>query len=107
MADYAAELASAPGGTAITARTGTTSADTVPAGAVVLWRNTGAGVHVVTLTTNNTTGGLAVADQTISVTNATQKSSRILPEWGDANGRVAVGIDGTAAEITYYVLGGV
>jgi len=107
MADYAAENAAAAAGTAITARTGTTSADTVPAGAVVLWRNTGAGVHVVTLTTNNTAGGLAVADQTISVTNATQKASRILPEWGDANGRVAVGIDGTANEITYYVLGGV
>ena len=106
MTDFAAENAVAPGGTVITTRTGTASADTVPAGSIVLWRNTGAGVHVVTLTTNNTSGGLAVADQTISVTNGTQKASRILPEWGDANGRVAVAIDGTAAEVLYSVLGG-
>ena len=106
MADYAAESAVAPGGTAITARTGTASADTVPAGAIVLWRNTGAGTHVVTLTTNNTAAGLAVADQTISMTTGTQKASRILPEWGDANGRVAVAIDGTAAEVVYYIFGG-
>lgn len=107
MADYAAETASATGGTAITARTGTTSSDTVPAGSIVLWRNTGAGVHVITLTTGNTVHGLAVADQTISVTNGTQKASRIHSDWGDANGRVAVGIDGTANEVTYYILGGV
>jgi hypothetical protein len=106
MTDYAAESAVQPAGGSITARTGTASADTVPAGSIVLWRNTGAGTHVVTLTTNNTSGGLAVADQTISMTTATQKSSRILPEWGDANGRVQVAIDGTAAEVVYYVLGG-
>lgn len=106
MTDYAAENAVLPAGGTITARTGTTSADTVPAGAIVLWRNTGAGTHVVTLTTNNTSGGLAVADQTISIANGAQKADRVLPEWGDANGRVAVGIDGTAAEVVYYVLGG-
>jgi|SRR5262245_24588289 len=106
MTDYAAENAVSPAGGSITARTGTASADTVPAGSLVLWRNTGAGTHVVTLTTNNTTDGLAVADQTISIANATQKSSRVLGQWGDANGRVAVAIDGTAAEVVYYVLGG-
>lgn len=106
MADYAADNAVQPGGTLVNTRTGTASADTVPAGSIVLWRNTGAGSHNITLTTNNTSGGLAVADQVIAVTNGTQKSSRILPEWGDANGRVAVGIDGTAAEVLYSVLGG-
>jgi len=106
MADYAAENVADNAGTAITARTGTASADTVPAGSIVLWRNTGAGTHVVTLTTNNLAGGLAVADRTISIANATQKAGRIPSEWGDANGRVAVGIDGTAAEVVYYVLGG-
>lgn len=107
MTDYAAENAADNAGTAITARTGTASSDTVPAGAVVLWRNTGAGTHVVTLTTNNTVDGLAVADRTISMTTGTQKASRIKPEWGDANGRVQVAIDGTAAEVVYYILGGI
>jgi hypothetical protein len=107
MADYAADYAAYPSGNALLARTGTASADTVPAGAIVVWRNTGAGSHNVTLTTNNTAGGLAVADQVIAVSNGAQKVSRILPEWGDANGRVAVAIDGTASEVIYYVLGGV
>lgn len=107
MTDYAAESANASGGTAITKRTGTASADTVPAGAVVLWVNTGAGTHVITLTTSNTASGLAVADQTISVATNSAKSSRILHEWADANGRVAVAIDGTANEVSYYILGSV
>ncbi len=107
MTDYAAETASATGGTTITERTGSASSDTVPGGAIVLWRNTGAGTHVVTLTTNNTVQGLAVADQTISIAAGTNKASRIHPDWSDANGRVAVAIDGTATEVKYSVLGGV
>lgn len=106
MADYAAETASATAGTAITERTGSASSDTVPAGAIVLWRNTGAGTHVITLTTSNTTHGLAVADQTISIPAGTAKASRIHPDWS-TTGTVAVAIDGTATEVKYYVLGGV
>lgn len=107
MADHAAANAAATAGTAVTARTGTASSDTVPAGSVVLWTNTGAGTHVVTITTNNTVHGLAVTDQTISLATGTAKASRIHADWGDANGRCAVAIDGTAAEVIYYVLGGV
>lgn len=107
MTDFAAENASVPAGTVITARTGTTSSDTVPGGCVVLWHNTGAGTHVVTLTTNNTSWGLAVSDQTISIAAGVCKACRVPADWADANGRVAVGIDGTANEITYYVLGNV
>lgn len=107
MADYAAEAANLTAGGLVTKRTGTASADTVPVGAVVVWVNTGAGTHNITLTTNNLSQGLAVADQAIQLLTATAKSSRIWPEWGDANGRVAVAIDGTAAEVTYYVLGGI
>lgn len=107
MTDYAAESATATAGTVTTKRTGTASADTVPVGARVVWVNTGAGTHVVTLTTNNTVQGLAVADQTISIPTNSAKTSYIHPDWGDANGRVAVAIDGTPGEVTYYVLGGV
>lgn len=107
MADYAAEAANATAGTVITERTGSASSDTVPAGAIVLWRNTGAGTHVVTLTTSNTTQGLAVADQTISIAAGVNKASRIHSDWADSSGRVAVGIDGTATEVKYSILGNI
>lgn len=106
MTDYAGTDATANAGTAITERTGTASSDTVPAGSTVLWRNTGAGTHVVTLTTNNTEAGLAVADRTISIPAGTAKVGPVLEAWGDANGRVQVAIDGTPTEVKYYVLGG-
>lgn len=108
MTDYAATDVSSSVGTTVTERAGTSSSDTVAAGSLVLWRNTGAGTHVVTVTTNNTAAGsLAVADQTISLPAGTNKASRIRPEWGDVNGRCAVAIDGTASEVKYSVLGGV
>lgn len=107
MTDYAAESANSYLGATITERTGSASSDTVPAGSLVLWRNTGAGTHAVTLTTNNTVKGLAVADNTVSLTTGQIKTVRIDLDWGDANGRVAVAIDGTATEVKYYVLGGV
>lgn len=106
MTAYAAESASSTLGTTVTSRTGTGAADSVPAGSVVLWRNTGAGTHVVTLTNNFSYDGSTVAARTISIPAATAKAGRINPNWGDSSGNVAVAIDGTAAEVTYYVLGG-
>jgi plastocyanin len=106
LTDYAAEAAKLLAGGLVTKRTGTASADTVPVGATVLWINTGAGTHNITLTTNNTPYGLALADQPIQLLTTQAKSSFIHPDWGDTSGRVAVAIDGTAAEVTYYVLGG-
>lgn len=108
MTDYAADAATSSVGTTLTVRTGTASADTVPAGSYVIWRNAGAGTHVVTLTTNNLFEDLAVADRTISIPAGGFKGGRINPLWGDANGRVQVGIDGgTPAEVTYMILGGI
>jgi plastocyanin len=107
MTDYAADNVASTVAGVVNERTGTASADTVPAGADVLWRNTGAGTHNITLTTNNTAGGLAVADVAIQLTTGQIKGGRIDPAWGDANGRVQVAIDGTATEIKYYVQGGV
>jgi hypothetical protein len=107
MTDYASTDVTSNAGTAVTERSGTTSSDTVSAGSLVLWRNTGAGTHVVTLTTNNTEDGLAVADRTVSIPAGTAKAGPVLEEWGDANGKVAVAIDGTASEVKYYVMGGV
>lgn len=108
MTDYAADAASGVAGTTLTVRTGTASADTVPAGAYVVWRNTGAGTHVVTLTTNNTYEDLAIADRTISIAAGAFKGGRINSAYGDANGRVQVGIDGaTPSEVTYMIIGGI
>ena len=106
MTDYNG-VAPSFSGTALTEVAGTGAADTVPAGALILWRNTGAGAHVVTLTTNNTFQGLAIADQPVNLTAGQIKLSRVAPEWGDANGRVQVAIDGTAAEVKYYLMGNV
>jgi len=106
MTDYAATNVMSSAGTVVTERAGTASSDTVEAGSVVLWRNTGAGAHVVTITTNNTDGGLAVADRTISLAAGQNKAGRVAREWGDENGRCAVTIDGTASEVKYSVLGG-
>lgn len=103
MTDYASVDGTSNAGTTVTERSGTASSDTVTAGSTVLWRNTGAGTHVVTLTTNNTEGGLAVADRTISIAAAGAKVGAIPEAWGDANGRVAVAIDGTPSEVKYYV----
>lgn len=107
MSDYASTDVTSNAGTAVTERSGTTSSDTVSAGSFVLWRNTGAGTHVVTLTTNNTEDGLAVADRTISIPAGTVKAGPVLEEWGDADGKVPVAIDGTASEVKYYVMGGI
>lgn len=107
MADYTAtDVSGSVSGTAVTERTGSASADKVSAGSLVLWRNTGAGTHVITLTTANTEDGLAVADQTVSIPAGTNKVSRVLTKWGDATGLVPVAIDGTATEVKYSVLGG-
>lgn len=106
MTDYASTDVTSSAGTAVTERSGTSSSDTVTAGSVVLWRNTGAGTHVVTLTTNNTVGDLAVADRTISLAAGQNKAGRVPRDWGDADGKVAVAIDGTASEVKYSVMGG-
>lgn len=107
MTDYPAQDMSSTAGATLTERSGTASADTVPAGSLCIWRNTGAGTHVVTVTTNNTVDGLAVADRTVSIPAGGLMGHRIKAEWGDVNGRCAVAIDGTASEVKYYVVGGV
>lgn len=107
MTDYAADNAASSVGTATNERSGTASADTVPAGTVVLWRNTGVGAHNVTLTTNNTVADLAVADRVIALTAGQVKTGRVPIEWGDVNQRVQVAIDGTASEVKFYILGGI
>jgi plastocyanin len=103
MTDFAADSVDSITGGTLTKRTGTASADTVPAGSTVLWVNSGAGSHTVTLTSNNTYQGLTVGNRVLTIAAGGAYQSRVDPNAGDANGRVPVAINGTAAEVTYYV----
>lgn len=107
MTDYAADSAGTITGGTLTKRTGTASSDTVPAGAYVLWVNSGVGSHTVTLTNNKTDQGLTISSRVITVPAGGAYGGRVDPLVGDSSGRVAVAINGTAAEITYYILGGI
>lgn len=107
MTDYAADAASSSVGTALNIRTGTTASDTVPAGAYVIWRNSGAGSHTVTLGNNYNPDGLVTAGRIITIPAGAMYGGRINPLWGDPNGRVSVAINGTAAEILYVIPGNI
>jgi len=104
MADYTADSANSITGAALTKRTGTASSDTVAVGSYVVWVNSGAGSHTVTLTNNKTDQGLTISSRVITIAAGGAWGGRIDPLVGDSNGRVAVAINGTATEITYYVL---
>ena len=106
MADYTADYAAGFVGGALTKRTGTTASDTVAAGSFIVWVNAGAGSHTVTLTSNNTYQGLGISSRVITIAAGGAWGGRIDPLAGDANRRVAVAINGTAAEITYYLVNG-
>jgi plastocyanin len=103
MTDFAADSVDSVTGGTLTKRTGTASADTVPAGTTVLWVNGGAGSHTVTLTNNKTDQGLSISSRVLTIAAGAAYQSRIDPLVGDANGRVPVAINGTAAEVTYYI----
>jgi len=107
MTDFPSEGAYNTGATnALTERSGATAGtDTVPAGALLVLRNTGAGTHVVTLVCNATVDGLSVTSRTHSLATSTIKGVRVPASYGDANGRVSIGVDATAAEVKYYVIG--
>ena len=107
MTDYAADAASSTVGTTLTVRTGTASADTVPAGAYVIFQNTGAGTHIVQLTNNFTTDTGLPPTRSISIPTGGFKGVRVNSAWGDSNGRVAVQIDGTPGEVKYMIPGGI
>lgn len=110
MADYAAD-APTSAGTTITQRSGTAAADTLPAGAVVLFQNTGAGSHNVDLTINFLFDGLAPGSaatpgkRRVVIAAGAYSLVRIPANYGDSNGRVAVAIDATPSEVKYWVIG--
>jgi hypothetical protein len=111
MTDFPAETAASTAGGVMTERSGAgVGVDTVPAGAVILVRNTGAVTHTLTLVSGWTVDGRAVTARTIVLTTLQIKAFRIRQEDGDANGRVNMWSDVNAGAVTdckYYVLGGV
>jgi len=114
MTDYAPDAATVAGvTTTANLRTGTASADTVPAAATLLVNNTGAGTHNLDLgdnrtvdagmqVSNSTTAGLGKHRYTIAAASWTL--ILVSPNAGDANGRCSVTIDGTASEVKYFVI---
>ncbi len=109
MTDYAAEGTYGTGATnALTERSGAAaSTDTIPAGCVVLARNTGAGTHTLVLPVGYIyDGSLTVSNRSHSMAAGTSKSFRVPTDYGDANGRVGMYVgEGTQSEVKYYVLG--
>lgn len=110
MTDYNADTPT-NSGVAITQRSGTASADTLPAGSVVLFYNSGAGSHNVDLSIGYTFDGLPVGSaatpgkRRIAIAASTYWLVRVPATYADANGRVAVTIDATASEVKYWVIG--
>lgn len=107
MADYPAQGSRNYVGTQLTKRTGTAAADRVPVGTTVVFNNTGAGAHTVTFTNTGTYGGLAISNRSLGpIAAGGMAFITIDPAWDGAGaGYVTVNIDGTAAEVTYAVLG--
>src|SRR6266498_181513 len=85
--------------------------DTVPAGCILLLRNTGAGTHVVSLTMPPTTAsdgltpGNPIGFRPYTLLTIQVYMIRVPVSYGDASGRVGIGVDGTAAEVKYNVIG--
>ncbi len=107
MANYPATNVNTTLGALVPPRTGTASADTVPAGALVVWRTTGAGSHTVTLANNFTYDGAIISPRVITLAAGEVWFSRIKPEWADSSGNVGVSINGTPGEVIYYIGGNV
>jgi hypothetical protein len=101
-----AQTATAPvsAGTTVTPVTGASSGDTVPAGSTILIQNTGAGTHVVTLTNNQQVDGLQVPNRAHSIAAGAFRLAKVPNSYGDANGLVAIAIDGTATEVKYWLI---
>ncbi len=111
MADFPAENAASTAGGVLTERSGAAvGTDTIPAGCVILARNTGAVTHTITLVSSWTVDGRAVTSRTVGLTASQIKAFRVRAEDGDANGRVNMWVDvngGAVTEVKYYCQGGV
>jgi hypothetical protein len=108
MADFPTQGAYVGGVNALlTERSGAAiSTDTVPAGALIVARNTGVGAHTVILACNFTVDGLAVASRTHNFAASDIRGFRVPNNYGDANGRVAMYVgEASQTEIKYYVIG--
>lgn len=110
MTNYAADQVLSSGATA-NLRTGTASADAVPAGSLLLVQNSGAGSHNVDLAIGYTYDGLSPGSaatpgkRRFTITAGAWMVIRVRSDAGDANGLCGVTIDGTAAEVKFFVLG--
>lgn len=108
MTAFAADAAGSSTPAILTARTGAGGTDTIPGGSYVVWRNTGAGSHTVTLSNAGTSDGLTIAARTWTMAAGEVRGGRVNPNWADSTNQVTVTIGtGTLTEVVYYVIGGV
>jgi hypothetical protein len=110
VTNYSADQPSSAG-TAVTQKSGTASADAVPAGCTLLLFNSGAGAHNVDLSIGfvydgNLSPGSAGAPgkRRIPITAGQYLLVGVRSDSGDANGLVQLTIDGTASEVKYWVM---
>lgn len=109
MTNYSAD-APTTAGTTVTQKSGTASADALPAGATVLFFNSGAGSHNIDLSIGYTYDGLSPGSaatpgkRRIAIAAGAYSLVFLRPDMGDANGLVAVAIDGTASEVKFWVM---
>ncbi|WBB94187.1 hypothetical protein [Verrucosispora sp. WMMC514] len=103
MPAYQPERASSAG-TLLTERTATTSSDNVPGGCLVIARNTGAANHTIQFFPGSRIDNLTVTPRTVTVAPSAVVAILVPAGWGDANGRVWTFVDGTAAEVLFWVV---
>jgi peptidoglycan hydrolase-like protein with peptidoglycan-binding domain len=91
----------------LTERSGAAIAtDTIPAGSVILARNTGVGSHTLVLPVAATLDSLTVNNRVHTIAASGIAAFRVPASYGDANGRVGMYVgEGTQSEVKYYVLG--
>lgn len=108
MADFTGD-APTSAGVVVTERSGAAGTDTVPAGCVLLVRNTGIASHGFNLNIGYLFDGLQVGtggQRQITLAAGEVRLVRVPATYGDANGRVAVTVTtGTLTEVKYVVIG--
>ncbi|HEY5987033.1 MAG TPA: hypothetical protein VIV12_11760 [Streptosporangiaceae bacterium] len=109
MTDFAADGPTSSGQSTTERSCALAGVDTVPAGCVIVARNSTANAHVLTLVDNYQHDGNATASKTISIgASPAVKLIRVPASYGDANGRVGFSSDVGAGAVTdtkYYVVG--
>lgn len=103
MPSYPAEQPTSVG-TILTQRTATAAADNVSPGCILVLHNTGASTRTVRVFPGRQVDGLFVSGRSVLVAPGAIVAARIPANYGDDLERVWLTVDGTASEVTYWVI---